>query len=129
VAEVYYYVLLFLISASAAFSSAVILRLASEEYYYYADPLSILCTLAELIATSDFIFLVVCVIMVLTGAGLWLLIDGASELKHAALWKRFPLSVIVGFFGAWLGLMAVPILLLVLIIRYGDGSDTNEKKA
>jgi hypothetical protein len=129
VVDVYYYVLLFLISASAAFASTVILRLVSEEYYYYyANPISILGSVAELIANSDFIFLIICVIMILSGVVLWFLVDSGSELKHAALWKRFPLSVIIGFLGAWLGLVVVPIVLFALLIIFGDKDGLSQNK-
>ena len=125
--EAYYYVLLFLVSASAAFTSTVILRLVSEEYYY-ANPISILGSIAELIANSDFVFLTICVIMVLSGMVLWFLVDNGSDLKYAALWKRFPLSLIIGFLGAWLGLVVIPIILVALLIMFDDKGGTSQSK-
>jgi len=118
IADVWYYILLFIISAAAALSSALILRLVSEEYYY-GNATSILGSIAELIAYSDFVFVIVCLIMVLSGVVLWFLIDTSLDLRNAAPWQRFLLSGIIGFIGAWLGLVMVLIALLYFVLK-GD---------
>lgn len=120
VADVYRYVLLCSISASATFSAALIFRPVCEGYSY-GNPTSILGSLASLVASSDFFYVIVSVCMILGGAGLWLVIDSLSRLKHAALLQRIPPAAILGFIGAWLGLVVVPLLAFLLLGKSSEG--------
>jgi hypothetical protein len=68
-----------------------------------------------MIASEDFIFLIVLLVMVISGALIAYLVDENVDTISASLLPRYFLTIIVSFVGAYLGCIIVPVLILIFI--------------
>jgi hypothetical protein len=113
ISDAYQRLALVLVSLASAYAASFLLRIWADDYAHTSQ--SLLAIFADMIASEDFIFLIVLLVMVISGALIAYLVDENVDTISASLLPRYFLTIIVSFVGAYLGCIIVPVLILIFI--------------
>jgi len=118
--DILYFLSLLFTSSIGSVGAALILRILCETYAATKPDVFLSLFIAEPIAQSDFVFLILLVLMIFSGVVPALLVDRSLDPDRVAPWNRLMLGCLIGFIGASLGAVIVPLVLLVAFIVYGE---------
>ena len=108
-------VALWIISGSGGLASAVILRQASLRYYLQNE-YTTLGHITEIISTSDFVFVTILLISILSGVVSSKVGEVHFKMDNYVTWQRYVLSAISGLIGSFLGLLIVTLFIIIITI-------------
>lgn len=115
VTAIFYSLAILFISSTSALSAAILFRIISDWYQSY-KPTSLLSILANLIAESDFVFVIMLIIMIPIATAAAFFVDNAYDKESTKTATRFSIVAVIGFLSAITGCVAVPILIIGIVL-------------
>ena len=106
---------LILVSLVSAYASSFLFRLWADDYVHTSQ--SFLSLILEIVVDEDFIFLIVLLVMIFTGAVIAYLVDITFDTESSSLLPRYLLTTLVSFISAFAGCIIFPILIIVWVAK------------